>query len=420
MYKLFISLRYLRNRKISLFAMAGVAVGVMTLIVVLAVMNGFDKELRNRIRGTLAHIIILKGGMYGLENYKQVIENVKTFDHVIACAPYVEGPALIKIRGRKEFVYFKGVDPESEASVGDFESYITPFGHHPNDLLKIHGEKSTSSLFGGSELLRIGTGEPEKDPRSFIQDGEQAVLVTLKEWDKISVKAFIIEGKFKSGMYDFDKNYVYIPLPVAQELVGSKEKDAVTGISVKLDDYHYANEVQSKLQRALGFEYYVQTWEDARKTFLTAVMMERRVMAFILFFIIVVAGFNILAILTMIVLEKSKDIGILKALGATTQGIMSIFLLNGLLIGSTGSCIGVTIGLSIVFRINWLENVLYNISGWRPFPPEVYYFNQIPTVVNPISIALIAGIAIVSSVVFSIYPALRAAKLNPVETLRYE
>ncbi|HHT9129993.1 MAG TPA: FtsX-like permease family protein [Candidatus Brocadiaceae bacterium] len=400
--------------------MAGVAVGVMTLIVVLSVMNGFDKELRDRIRGTLAHIIILKGGMYGLENYKQVIENAKTFDHVIACAPYVEGPALIKIRGRKEFVYFKGVDPESEASVGDFESYITPFGHHPNDLLKTHGEKSTSSLFGGSELLRIGPGEPEKDPRSFIQDGEQAVLVTLKEWDKISVKAFIIEGKFKSGMYDFDIKYVYIPLPVAQELVGSKEKDAVTGISVKLDDYHYANEVQSKLQRALGFEYYVQTWEDARKTFLTAVMMERRVMAFILFFIIVVAGFNILAILTMIVLEKSKDIGILKALGATTQGIMSIFLLNGLLIGSIGSCIGVAIGLSIVFRINWLENVLYNISGWRPFPPEVYYFNQIPTVVNPISIVLIAGIAIASSVVFSIYPALRAAKLNPVETLRYE
>ena len=149
-------------------------------------------------------------------------------------------------------------------------------------------------------------------------------------------------------------------------------------------------------------------------------MLERRVMAFILFFIIVVAGFNILAILTMIVLEKSKDIGVLKALGATTQGIMSIFLLNGLLIGSVGASVGVAIGLSIVFRINWLENFLYNTIGWRPFPPEVYYFNQIPTVVNPGGIILTIGIAIASSVLFSIYPALRAARLDPVETLRYE
>jgi len=399
MYILFVSLRYLRSRKISFFAIAGVAVGVMTLIVVMSVMNGFDHELRNRIRGTLAHIIILKGGMYGLEDYKQVIEKVKNFEHVNACAPYVEGPALIKLRGRKEFVYFKGIDPNAEASVSDFESYITPFGNQPNDLLKTHGEKNTASTFGGTELLRLGPGEPEKDPRSFIQNGEQVVLVTLKEWDKISVKAFVVAGKFKSGMYDFDKNYVYIPLAVAQELVGSKEKNAVTGISVKLDDYRYANQVRDQLQAALGFEYYVQTWED---------------------FIIVVAGFNILAILTMIVLEKSKDIGVLKALGATTQGIMSIFLLNGLLIGSIGASAGVAIGLSIVFRINWLENFLYNTTGWRPFPPEVYYFNQIPTVVNPGSIILTVGIAIASSVIFSIYPALRAARLDPVETLRYE
>ncbi|MBM4055171.1 MAG: FtsX-like permease family protein [Planctomycetes bacterium] len=420
MYKLFICFRYLRSRKISFFAIAGVAVGVMTLIVVLSVMNGFDQELRSRIRGTLTHIIITKGGMYGLENYQQVMEKIKTTKHVSACAPFVEGPALIKIRGRKEFVYFKGIDPLAEATVGDFNSFISPFGKQPEDLQKTHGEKQTASTFCGIELVRIGPGDPETDPISFVQKGEQIVLVTLKQWDKISVKAFIFEGMFKSGMYDFDKNYVYIPLSEAQELTGIKEKNAVSGISVKLDDYRYANEVRDTLQASLGFEYYVQTWEDARRTFLTAVMLERRVMAFILFFIIVVAGFNILAILTMIVLEKSKDIGILKALGATTQGIMSIFLLNGLFIGVIGSCAGAAIGLSVVLRINWLENVIYNLSGWRPFPPEVYYFDKIPTVIKPLSILLTIFIAIISSVIFSIYPAVRAARLDPVETLRYE
>src|SRR3990167_8841184 len=123
----------------------------------------------------------------------------------------------------------------------------------------------------------------------LIENSQHLLFVKLKEWDKISVKAFVVVGKFKSGMYDYDKNYVYIPLTIAQELVSSKEKDAVTGISVKLDDYRYANQVRDKLQAALGLEYYVQTWEDARKTFLTAVMMERHVMAFILFFILVVA-----------------------------------------------------------------------------------------------------------------------------------
>src|SRR3972149_8494125 len=182
MYKLFITLRYLRSRKISLFAVAGVAVGVMTLIVVLSVMNGFDQELRSRIRGTLTHIIITKGGMYGLENYAQVMEKVKTTEHVSSCAPFVEGPALIKIRGRKEFVYFKGINPVDEATVGDFKAFLSPFRKEPEDLQKTHGENQTASAFCGIELLRISPGDPETDPISFVQAGEQIVLVTLKNW----------------------------------------------------------------------------------------------------------------------------------------------------------------------------------------------------------------------------------------------
>lgn len=418
MYKLFISIRYLSRKKITFFAVAGVTVGVMTLIVVLSVMSGFDKELRSKIRGTLAHVIVSKRGIYGLDNYEKVINKIMSFEHVEACAPYIEGPVLLSVRGAKVFAYFRGIDPVAEAKVGDFENYIKIFGKEPEDLLITHGEKKIPSAFGGVELLRIGPGDPETDPESFVRNGEQVVLVAIKGWDRINVKPFIITGKFKSGMYDVDKNYIYIPLKVAQELVGTK--DSVTAVSIKLDDYKYAPLVRNRLQRELGLSFYVQTWEEARETFLKAVALERRVMAFILFFIIIVAGFNILAILTMMVFEKSKDIGILKALGATTNDIMSIFLLNGLLIGLFGSVAGTGLGLAFISRINWIERVVYKYSGWRPFPPEVYYFNEIPTVVDFRSIIIIIMVSIACGVAFSIYPASKAARLNPVETLRYE
>ncbi len=134
MYKLFVSLRYLRRKKITFFAVAGVAVGVMTLIVVLSVMSGFDKELRSKIRGTLSHLIVQKRGIYGLSNYKEAVKKIESFEHVKACAPYIEGPALLNVRGAKEFTYFKGIDPVAEAKVGNFVDYIKQFGNKPQDL----------------------------------------------------------------------------------------------------------------------------------------------------------------------------------------------------------------------------------------------------------------------------------------------
>lgn len=418
MYKILISLRYLRKKKVTFIAVAGIAIGVMTLIVVLSVMKGFDKELRMRIRGTLAHIVIFKNGMYGFENYKDIIERLKSFEHIKACAPYVEGPALMRKRGTKEFVYFKGIDPIEESKVSDFSIYISTYDIQPDELLETHGESKIYSAFGGIELLRIAPGEFEESPESFLPNMEKIVLVTLKGWDKISIKPFYINGRFKSGMYDFDKSYIYIPLEAAQQLIGTPNN--VTGIEVKLDNYKYAPEVKELLQHELGLGYYVQTWEDARRTFLTAVTIERRVMSIILGCIIVVAGFSILAILRMVVLEKMKDIGILKTIGATSKGIMTIFMLNGFFIGIIGTTMGTLIGTSIVVKINAIERLVYSTTGWRPFPPEIYYFNSIPTVISYSDIGTIAGLTVLTSLIFSLQPSIRASRYLPVDVLRYE
>ncbi len=418
MYPIFISLRYLKKKKSCYLAIAAVAISVMTYIVVLSVMSGFDKELRLRIRGTLAHVIVLKGGIYGFDDYDEVMKKIRAVKHVKAVAPFVEGPSLMRVRGAKEFAYFRGIDPKLEAQTSDLNSYLRDFNDKPEDLNKLHGETGTYSAFVGVERLRMAPGDPVEDPDSFVPDGEKIVLVTVKGWDKISVKAFRVEGRFRSGMYDFDKTYVYIPLKAAQELVGTP--NAVTGLSVGLDDFGYAPEVRDELQAMLGSTYYVQTWEDARKTFLRAVELERKVMAIILFFLLIIAGFCIAAILRMIVFVIAKDIGILKAVGATQTGILSIFLFNGFIVGVIGSAIGAGVGIGLVMRINWFEQYLYSITGWRPFPPEIYYFNEIPVLLNPWGIGLIVGIAIGLSVLASVYPAMKAARLDPVEVLRYE
>lgn len=430
LYPLWISLRYLMKRKVTLICIAEVAVGVMALTVVLSVMNGFIRDIRSHVRGTLSDLVVVSRlGPYEVHDYEACMDEVLETEHVVACAPYVEGVAIAKYEGNlREFVHFRGVDPRLQSRVSDWDGQpgqkrtrMAP-GRTMDTLLDDTAE-GKPVLFGGQELFRRfpkGTkDDAQADPdANFMGFGDPVVLVTVTKSFGRGVRLFRLSGLFKTGMYEFDRMYVYISLKEAQRLVGAK--DAVSGISIKVDaDANVAGAMQA-VQERLGPMFRVVTWQEQRATFLLAVEVERRVMSIILFFILLVAGFSIFAILTMVVMEKAKDIGTLRAIGATRIGVMSIFMILGSIIGVLGSAIGLSAGLALLKSMNRLEDLIFRQYGWRVFPQDVYYLDHIPHEISFRGLAMIVTGALLISFFASLYPAWRAARLDPVETLRYE
>jgi lipoprotein-releasing system permease protein len=481
LYKYLLCWRYLKTRYIALASVISVMLGVATMIVVNSVMAGFSEKMRDRLHGVLADVVVESYSLDGFYDSDEVMARILSVagNEVEALAPTMETFGLMKFKFGGESitrqVQIIGVRPLERASTGDFAEFLFT-GRHVKDPKtgKLVEEKISPPSFTVSEELKLNSSpagevlkslpKGEKDPfeeelrkqlnqevpdhgaiigwalgtlhRGGVEQdefiappGTKIGLVFPKAGNRpeASYGEFATVGYFKSGMSEYDSQHVYVPLEELQRLrllIDPQGRGAVNAIQIKVkpgvDISDLTRRVQTALERLRPMSFRVVTWEQKQGALLSAVAIEQSILNMLLFFIIAVAGFGILAIFSMIVVEKTRDIGIMKALGASTSGIRGIFLGYGLLLGVVGSGVGMAGGLLFVANINVIEKQLSKVLGHKVFDDTIYYFSEIPTLVNPWTVAWIVTGALFIAAAASVWPAQRAAKLHPVRALRFE
>lgn len=442
MYKFLLCSRYLTTRYIALASVVSVMLGVATMIIVNAVMLGFGEKMRERLHGVLADVVIESTTLDGFPEPRAVMDRIDEVcgDKIVAMTPAIEVFAMLNFQNQGRGAHMTrpikllGIDPKGRAKVGEFSKYLQNADNQkePSFALRPDGQKWRDDHIdilnpdfatpAGCVLgYQIATfrGKGMDHDQSIIQPGQEVIVTTVTAGRPKPVDdRFVVVDLYKCDMSEYDSNYVFVPYERLQEVRGMG--DAATAIQITLKNYADAPAVVEKLQKAFPRVYYhVQTWEDKQGPLLLAVKVERFILNLILFFIVAVAGFGILAIFTMIVVEKTRDIGILKSLGASDRGIMHVFLMYGLSLGLIGCILGTSLGVSFTLNINAIEHWLANWTGLEIFPRDIYYFKDIPVLLHSSTVAWINVGAMFIGVVAAVFPALRAARLRPVEALRY-
>jgi lipoprotein-releasing system permease protein len=412
-YELGVGLRYVRTRKgasrntfisfISLSSMAGIALGVAALIVVLSVMNGFQEELRNRILSVASHVEIR--GVPDLRDWQEVAAVAKKDPRVVAAAPYVSGQAMLTAGESNRGVIVRGIDPAMEAGVAEI-------GEHMKQGRLENLKPGGFGIVLGSEVARalgVGLGDTVV---AITPQGTVTPAGTLPR-----VKSFKVVGIFEIGMYEFDSGLALIDLDDAQKLY---RVDGVTGVRLKLTDMFLAPAVARSLLSTLPTDAEVRDWTMSHANFFRAVQMEKRVMFIILTLIVAVAAFNIVSAQIMLVTDKQADIAILRTLGATPASIMTIFVIQGALIGFIGTLIGVVGGVVLALNVGTVVPAIERFLGVTFLDKSVYYISELPSQLQRGDVVTIAAIALILALIATIYPSFKAARVNPAEALRYE
>jgi len=423
-YEFFINLRYLRAKRkqvfvsiITFISIAGIFLGVAALIIVLAVMNGFETDLRDKILGINSHIVLMEyQGV--MKNYPEVKRQVQAVPGVVATTPFIYSQAMLKSENSVSGVVLRGLSLKDAFGVIDL------------------GRMQAGSVQALAEPERRNgaAGGDAEAPPGIVVGKELAKNLGLILHDPVYIitpmgistpmgfvprmKKFVVVGIFDSGFYEYDSTLAYVSLKDSQAFLNMG--DAVSGLEIKVDDIYRADAIARTIEKKLGYPYWARHWMEMNKNLFSALRLEKRVMFIILSLIVLVAAFNIISTLIMVVMEKNKDIAVLKSMGATSGSIMKIFVFQGLTIGTIGTALGTIGGLALAHNLSRLSVFIEKLFGFKILPGDVYYLNELPSRVDYTDVAIIVAGSILISFLSTLYPSRRAARLDPAEALRNE
>lgn len=413
--ELFVGLRYTRSRRqkhfisfISLASMIGIAIGVLVLITVLSVMNGFEQAMRDRILGMLAHVTVSENDT-DVDNWQDLSEKLSGFPHVRAISPFIEKPIMLNQGDEARGVLLQGIVPEMESRIGSVFEHVTQ-----GDMKKLTpGSFNIAIGVTLAKELKVGMG----DSLMLISPSEGA----LENGELPTLQRFTIAAIFRVDMQNYDSAFAYVNLQDAAESFQMGER--ITGLRLKLDDLYLAPRVGQEILQRLSLEMpdlWVSDWTRQNENFFKAIQMQKSVMFIILLLIIAVAAFNLVSTLVMVVTDKEGDIAIMRTLGLSSGRIMKIFMVQGTLIGVIGTLAGVALGVLLATNLDVIVPLLERMFDTHFINSDVYFISELESRVEVSDVILIAFCSLLMSMLATLYPAWRASKVQPAEALRYE
>jgi len=409
-FELFICLRYLKAKRkqafislITFISIAGVMVGVMALIIVLGVMTGFTDGFREKILGINSHIVVQKIGD-SIPEYREILPKVAHEQGVVAVTPYIYSQVMLSGGNNGTGVILRGVDPSSVSSVLNIEKHMKEGKISDLEAKNNAGDKQVPGIIVGKDLAyQLGLSLHDR-VRLLAASGPLTPMGVIPK-----MKGCQVVGIFDTGMYEYDSALVYTSLSTAQNFLGLG--DAVHGLEVKVGDIFQADTIAKNIERDLGYDFVARDWMRTNKNLFSALQLEKTALSIIVALVVLVAAFNIVSTLIMVVMEKSRDIAILKSMGATSRSIMRIFIYEGLIIGLIGTFLGIVGGLIVCELLSRYQFIKL---------PDVYPLSFLPVKVLPLDVLMISASAILITLLATIYPSWQASKVDPAVTLRYE